>query len=108
MLGIDAFRQQLDEKLDLTLWATEELRKIRGIEIAAEPQLSIVAFRLSSDALTRELVAQVNARKRVMITGAVVNGQFVARICVVSFRTHMPRMQMCMDDIRAAVEALLG
>jgi hypothetical protein len=33
-----------------------------------------------------------------------VNGDFVIRICVVSFRTHMDRMQMALDDIRAAVE----
>src|SRR5438270_421659 len=46
MFGIEPFRQLLDEKLDLTRWATDELRKIKGIEIVAEPQLSIVAFRL--------------------------------------------------------------
>ena len=46
MHGIGAFRRNLDEKLDLALWAAEELRRIPGVEILAEPQLSIVAFRL--------------------------------------------------------------
>ena len=109
MFGIDAFRQQLDEKLDLTQWATDELRKIEGMEIVAEPQLSIVAFRLvrpgaDLNALNRDLMARINARKRVMVTGTVIDGDFVIRICVVSFRTHMDRMRMCMEDIRAAVE----
>src|SRR5207302_5083750 len=45
MFGIEPFRQQLDEKLDLAGYAAEELRKIDGIEIVAEPQLSILAFR---------------------------------------------------------------
>ena len=38
-----------------------------------------------------------------MLTGTVLEGRFVIRICVVSFRTHMDRMQMCLDDIRDAV-----
>ncbi len=111
MFGIEPFRQLLDEKLDLTLWATEELRKIDGMEIVAEPQLSIVAFRLVKpgvdlNALNHQLIDRINARKRVMLTGTMLGTDFVIRICVVSFRTHMDRMQMCIDDIRAAVAEL--
>jgi aromatic-L-amino-acid/L-tryptophan decarboxylase len=107
MFGIEPFRQQLDEKLDLTEYATEELRKIDGIEIIAEPQLSIVAFRLrGSNELNREFLDRVNAKKRVMLTPTIINGQFIIRICVVSFRTHLNRMQMCMQDIREASAAL--
>ncbi len=111
MFGVDVFRQQLDEKLDLTRWATEELRRIDGIEIVAEPQLSIVAFRLVKagadlNALNRDLIERINARKRVMLTGTILEGRFVIRICVVSFRTHLDRMQMALEDIRAAVGEL--
>lgn len=111
LFGIEPFREQLEEKLDLAEWATAELHKIEGIEVVAEPQLSIVAFRLvregaDLDALNRELVARINARQNVMLTGAVVEGQFVIRICVVSHRTHMDRMRMCMEDIRAAVASM--
>jgi aromatic-L-amino-acid decarboxylase len=108
LFGIEPFREQLEEKLDLAEWAAAELHKIEGIEVVAEPQLSIVAFRLvrqgaDLDALNRDLVARINARQHVMLTGALVDGQFVIRICVVSHRTHMDRMEMCMEDIRAAV-----
>jgi aromatic-L-amino-acid decarboxylase len=105
LFGIGVFRQQLDEKLDLARWAAEELRRIEGIEIVAEPQLSLLAFRLAGadDAANRALLERINARQRVMLTGAVVEGRFVLRICVVSHRTHRERMEMCMDDIRAAV-----
>lgn len=108
LFGIEPFRQQLEEKLDLAAWAAEELHKIEGIEIVAEPQLSIVAFRLVKpgadlNALNRDLIARINARQHVMLTGAEVNGEFVIRICVVSHRTHMERMRMCLEDIRAAV-----
>jgi aromatic-L-amino-acid decarboxylase len=109
--GIEPFREQLEEKLDLAAWAAAELHTIEGIDVVAEPQLSIVAFRLvregaDLDALNRDLIARINKRQHVMLTGAVVNGQFVIRICVVSHRTHMDRMRMCMEDVRAAVEEM--
>jgi aromatic-L-amino-acid decarboxylase len=111
LFGIEPFRQQLDEKLDLAEWAAAELHKIEGIEMIAEPQLSIIAFRLlrpglaeaALNALNRDLIARINAYQRVMLTGAVLDGRFVIRICVVSHRTHRQRMEMCMEDIRAAV-----
>lgn len=114
MHGALPFRRNLEEKLALTRWATAELRTIPGIEIVAEPQLSIVAFRLTrpglgSEALNRlnqELLQRINARKRVYLSSTFLNGNFVIRICVLSFRTHLDRVQMCLEDIRAVVEAL--
>src|SRR5438309_5986653 len=104
MFGIEPFREQLDEKLDLAAYAAAELRKIDGIEVVAEPQLSILAFRLAGDdARNRELLRRINARKRVMLTPAVVGGRFVIRICIVSHRTHRDRVDMALEDIRAEV-----
>ncbi|MGH9364281.1 MAG: pyridoxal phosphate-dependent decarboxylase family protein, partial [Thermoanaerobaculia bacterium] len=111
MHGIEPFRKSLDEKLDLALWAAQELRAIPGIEIVAEPQLSIVAFRFKGgapdgpalDRVNRDLMVRVNARKRVYLTGTAVRGSFAIRICVLSFRTHAERMREGLDDIRAAV-----
>jgi aromatic-L-amino-acid decarboxylase len=112
MHGIEVFRKNLEEKLDLTEWATEELRRIPNIEILAEPQLSIMAFRYAPagldasrlDQLNRDLMNRVNNRKRVYLTSTILNGLFAIRICVLSFRTHMDRMREGLDDIRAAIE----
>jgi aromatic-L-amino-acid decarboxylase len=109
--GLGPFRRSLDEKLDLAAWAAEELKTIAGVEIVAEPQLSLVAFRLvrpglggaDLDRLNREILRRVNERQRVHITGTVIQGGFVLRICVLSFRTHRDRMEQAMDDLRAAV-----
>ena len=103
LFGIEPFRQQLDEKLDLADYAAAQLKTIDGIEIVAEPQLSILAFRHRT-LDNRELLARINARKRVMLTPGVVSGEFVIRICIVSHRTHRDRVDMCLEDIRAAVE----
>ncbi len=109
--GLAAFRRNLDEKLDLTLHATRELKAIPGVEIVAEPQLSVVAFRLvrpgldleEQNRLNRALIERVNARKRIHISGTLLDGAFVLRICVLSFRTHLERLDQGLDDIRAAV-----
>lgn len=114
LYGTDAFARALDEKLDLALWACEELRRIPDIEIVAEPQLSLVAFRLAPegrsapdlDALNRRLVECVNARRRVHLSGTTAGGRFVARICVLSFRTHRDRVERAIEDVRASAAEL--
>jgi aromatic-L-amino-acid/L-tryptophan decarboxylase len=108
LFGAEPFREQLDEKFDLIRYAAEELRRIDGIELAAEPQLTILAFRLvregtDSNTLNRALLEKINARKRVMLTPATVDGRFVIRIAIVSHRTHRDRVEMALADIRDSV-----
>ncbi len=66
MHGAKVFRAELDEKLDLARYAVETLRTIARVEIVAEPQLSLLAFRwrregqsaAEVDALTRRVIAR--------------------------------------------------
>jgi aromatic-L-amino-acid decarboxylase len=109
--GAGPFRRNLEEKLELAREAADELRKIPGIEILAEPQLSILAFRLrppglgdeAVDQLNRRLLERINGRKRVYLTGTRLDGRFAIRICVLSFRTHRDRMALALEDIREAI-----
>ena len=108
--GFGPFRRNLDEKLDLARWAAREIALLPGFEVVAEPQLSLLAFRFAPkgvpaaalDALNRRLLAAVNARGRVHLTGTTTRGNFVLRICVLSFRTHLDRVQAALEDIAAA------
>jgi aromatic-L-amino-acid decarboxylase len=112
MHGAKVFRAELDEKLDLAGYAVEALRKIAGVEIVAEPQLSLLAFRVRRegmsevdvDALTRRVIAAVNVKQRVFLTGAVVKGRYLIRMCILSFRTHKDRVDMALEDIATAVQ----
>lgn len=116
LLGIRPFRESLDEKLDLAAWAAERLREIPAVRIVAEPQLSIVAFRLEPagvsgehrDALNRRLLEAINRRRRVYLTGTTVADGFLLRICVLSFRTHRDRMEAALEDIRSAVSEVFA
>lgn len=109
--GLAAFRAALDEKLDLALHASREIAAMPGVEIVAEPQLSIVAFRLvrpgldtgALNALNHALLERVNARQRVHLSGTVLGGRFVLRVCVLSFRTHRERLDEGLDDLRSAI-----
>ena len=111
MHGAEVFRQALDEKLDLAQWACDQLRQIDGVEIVAEPQLSIVAFRLALDdldndalnRLNRDLRERINDKQHVFLTSTNLDGRYVIRICVLSFRTHLERMEQCLEDIRQSV-----
>ncbi|MFM8274625.1 MAG: pyridoxal phosphate-dependent decarboxylase family protein, partial [Gemmata sp.] len=114
MHGAGAFRRYLDEKLDLARWAAGQVRAIDGVELVAEPVLSVVVFRLTRpdagaeelDALNQRLLDSVNARRRVLLTGVTLRGRFALRLCVLSFRTHRENMEHAVEDIRAAVGEL--
>jgi len=111
LFGIDAFRASLDEKLDLARWVTEEIRGIPKLEIVTEPRLSLVSFRVrddEDDQATHALLNEINARQNVYVTGTMIGGRFAIRICVLSFRTHIDRMRVCVEDIRDAVAEVVG
>ena len=104
--GVDAFKDAIEEKLMLTRWAYDRLRNDPRFEVLDEPQLSVIAFRLKgegagSDKLNEELQRRVNARGRVFLSSTRLDGRYVIRLCVLSFRTHM-------DRVRDAVEAILA
>ncbi|MGH8497311.1 MAG: pyridoxal phosphate-dependent decarboxylase family protein [Methylococcales bacterium] len=114
MHGIEAFRKNLDEKLDLAHWITVKLKAIEQIEIAAAPQLSVVAFRLRSCAdnlnlgneLTRALLDRINASRRILLNGTWLSSTFVIRICILSFRTHHEQVMTCLREIELACAEL--
>ncbi|MCI0732494.1 MAG: aminotransferase class V-fold PLP-dependent enzyme [Methylococcaceae bacterium] len=116
MHGIRAFRKTLEEKLDLVHWITERLESIEQLEIVARPQLSIVTFKVRSPGndtqrsndRTRALLERINSYRRVLLTGTWLEGIFVIRICVLSFRTHREQVQNCLNDIERACGEMDG
>jgi aromatic-L-amino-acid decarboxylase len=107
LFGAARLRAAIAEKWTLARSAAERLASVPGIVIVARPQLSLFAFRVEppgasaseSDAATRRLLEGVNARGHVMITGCTVDNRFLARICVLSFRTRKARVAVAVDEI---------
>lgn len=98
--GLAAFRDCLQEKLELADWAYARLAAA-GFAMLAPPLLSLVAFRHpDGDQAGRRLLEAVLARKEVFLSSTLVEGRYTLRLCVLCFRTHRPHVE-------AAVEALI-
>lgn len=112
--GVRAFREALDEKLDLARWAYDELRQVPELELPWEPDLSTVVFRRRGpdgadpdtvERLDRDLLARINATRRVFVSSTRIDGRTTLRFCVVSHRTHHDRMAEAVQIVRDAVAA---
>jgi aromatic-L-amino-acid decarboxylase len=116
MHGASVFRAALKEKLSLARLAADGVRRLAHVTMVAEPQLSVLAFRLdlpgldnaANDARTKDWLAKINGRQRVMLTPTTLRGRFVIRICVLSFRTHEDRIAMALEDIEATHREVVG
>jgi aromatic-L-amino-acid decarboxylase len=113
--GLGAFREALDEKLDLARALYEGIRDAPGIEIPWEPELSVVAFRLEppgradDDEATGRLLERINASGRIFLSSTKIDGRMFLRACVVSHRTHRDRIDEAIGIIRdAAAEVVAG
>ncbi len=83
--GVAAFREALDEKLDLTDHAVRRRsRPIPQIEIPWDPQLTVVPFRLrgADEAANRGSSERINASKRVFLSSTLMRGEYVLRVCI--------------------------
>jgi aromatic-L-amino-acid decarboxylase len=109
--GVAAFRDALDEKLDLARVAYDELRGEERLDLPWDPELSIVALRLAplagagaeeEDERNRALLERINASKRVFLSSTMVDGRFTLRIAILSHRTHHDRIDEAIEIIRDA------
>jgi aromatic-L-amino-acid decarboxylase len=107
---VAAFREALDEKLDLAQHLYEQLKAIPELELPWEPELSIVPFRLrdGDDAANRRLLAAINDSRRVFLSSTVLEGRFTLRACILSHRTHGDRIDECVEIVRRAAADVAG
>ena len=112
--GIQPFVDHLEEKLRLTRQALAELAQIPGIELAAPPALTVLAFRLvpsadgDPDAASRALLLRVNARGHVFLSSTILRGRVYLRMCILSFRTHSEHIAAALRDIREETAQILN
>lgn len=109
--GLRAFRAALAEKLVLARSAFESLRADPLFEVLDEPQLSVVAFTMRTrrggeNEANAELLRRVNARRRVFLSSTTLEGRYVLRICVLSFRTHAERLEAAVTQLREEARRL--
>lgn len=115
LYGAARLRGAIAEKRRLAVDAAQRLAAVPGIVVDAPPQLSLFAFHLAWPGSTLEdrnrttsaLLEDVTGRGRVMITGCTVDGRVLARVCVLSFRTHQRHIDDCVADVTDAATRLV-
>jgi glutamate/tyrosine decarboxylase-like PLP-dependent enzyme len=110
--GVEPFRAGLSEKLLLTRYFHRKVAEI-GFETGPDPELSVSTYRWvpeagDPDAFNRELVRRVHEDGRVFLTSTRLDGDFVLRLAVLSFRTHLEHVDLALEVLEEKVAELEG
>jgi aromatic-L-amino-acid decarboxylase len=111
--GLSAFRDALDEKLDLAALLYEQLAAVPDLEVVP-PDLTVIAFRYAPprrdgedgnefDAVNRRLLDRINGSGRIWLSSTMLRGRFTIRACILCHRTHRDRVEEAGEIIRRAV-----
>jgi aromatic-L-amino-acid decarboxylase len=103
--GAGAFREAIEHDLELARLVADLVRAADDLELLVEPALSIVPFRRipahgDVDEHNRRLVQELQRDGRLYVTGAVVDGRWCLRPCMVNYRTTVADAHALVDIVR--------
>jgi glutamate/tyrosine decarboxylase-like PLP-dependent enzyme len=109
LAGTDAFRAAQTEKLKLARYFHARLSQIDGFDPGPEPQLSVVAFRYvpkdgDANEFNEQLLRDLLDEGRIMFSGTRIDGTYLIRCAILSFRTHVEHVDEAIDALVRAVE----
>lgn len=108
LFGLAPFRAALREKALLCHYFYEKVQEL-GFEVGPQPELSIMTFRYparSADDINAGIVERVREDGRVFLSSTQINGEFWIRLAVLSFRTHLREMDLCLEILEQTVAEL--
>ncbi len=108
--GVAPFRAALREKLLLARYFHRRIGEL-GFETGPEPELSVVIYRWvpeegDADAFNEALVEAVHEDGRVFVSSTRLDGKFVLRLAVLSFRTHLETIDLTLEILQEKVAEL--
>jgi aromatic-L-amino-acid decarboxylase len=109
--GVQAFRENLAEKIHLAQWMYRRLEEEPKFECLSPPDLSAFAFRYlprrgDREIFNRRLLKDLVASKKLYLSSTLLNGEFVIRICILGFRTHKSEVEKAFELIRDTARRL--
>lgn len=112
LFGVKAFRENLAEKLHLTKWMYQRFLEEPGFECVAVPDLSVIAFRYhpqkgNVDTFNRQLLEKIVKSQKLFLSSTLLDGEFVIRVCILSFRTHQPEIEEAFEIIKNSAKKLV-
>jgi aromatic-L-amino-acid decarboxylase len=111
LFGLQAFRENLAEKLRLTQWMYHRFLEEPGFECLSVPDLSVITFRYRPqrgdvETFNRRLLENIVKSGKLFLSSTLLNGAFVIRVCILSFRTHQAEVEEAFEIIRTAAREL--
>ena len=121
LVGTNTFKTYLEEKLYLSSFLTEELKKLENIQIISN-NLTIIVFRYfdsksdksieESNFINKEFLTQINSYGNVVISQTSLKCDnfsamlFVCRVCILCVRTHKEEIMELIMNIRTAAHMI--
>lgn len=105
--GIDPFIACLEEKILLTHYFREQLVNI-GFEVGPEPDLSVSYFWYptndeNENTFNEKLLAELHKDGEIFLSSTLINGKFVIRMAILSFRTKLKTIDKAIAMIERAM-----
>lgn len=110
LYGLKPFRAALKEKILLCQYFYEKIQEM-GFEVGPFPQLSILIYRYHPEegdinAFNEQLVKRIQNDGRIFLSSTKIDGTYWIRLAVVSFRTHLKEINLCLEILRQHLERL--
>lgn len=109
LYGLKPFRAALEEKVLLTQYFYQEVRKLH-FETGPEPELSVMIFRYvpkeaihnpeAANAFNQSLLKTIQDDGRIFISSTTILDVFWLRIAVLSFRTHLEHIELLLKILK--------
>ncbi len=111
LFGVRPFRAALEEKLLLARYFHEKIQSVDGFEVGPYPDLSVVTFRYlpqqgDPDAFNQRLTDEIQKDGRVFLSTTQLDGRFVLRLAVLSFRTHLDTIDLALEILKENIKAI--
>ncbi len=109
LYGLAPFVANLDEKILLCRYFYHKVQAM-GLETGPYPDTSICIFRFAppgedANEATRALLDRVVDDGRVFLSSTTLEGQFWIRLAVLSFRTHLSTIKICLEVLQNALNS---
>lgn len=113
LYGLEPFKACLTEKVLLARYFHEKISAKRGWEVGPPPDISVVYFRYvdcdeDPNEFNERLTKAIQEDGRVFLSTTILNGKFVIRCAVVSFRTHLSDIDLALEVLDENVKRLLN
>ncbi len=113
ILGVAPFRACLEEKLLLAKYFYERIKHTKGFEVLLEPQLSVIVFRYipekgDADTFNQRIIEEIHTDGRVFFSSTTLEGKFMLRLAILSFRTHLDTIDLALAIINEKVAKILA